>query len=126
MKAIEQVHSSCPNARWWIKADATDVQEGLRESMKGQWSGDTDLGDGQLKKLSDEYNRQLSMIKTIYEKGNEQYMSSLLITLQKDRIFLKRGKEQAQKTHNMKKKQEKASEHAVFALAWEVQKKNPT
>lgn len=40
------MHKINPSGRWWIKADGTDNQDGLRESVKNKWSGDVDLGEG--------------------------------------------------------------------------------
>lgn len=37
-----------PSTSWWIKGDAVDLVEGLCESVRGEWSGDIDLSDGQL------------------------------------------------------------------------------
>ena len=37
-----------PNTWWWIKADGVDLVSGLGESVTGVWSGDVDMGDGQL------------------------------------------------------------------------------
>ena len=49
---MEFLHQTHPNGRWWLKADGTGIQQGLRESMRNEWSGDVDLGDG---KLQDKY-----------------------------------------------------------------------
>ena len=55
MEAIRKLtHSQC-DARFWIKADATDVKAVLLESERGEWNGDVDLGDGKLCKLEEEY-----------------------------------------------------------------------
>ncbi|CAB4001792.1 Hypothetical predicted protein [Paramuricea clavata] len=44
--ALKFLHNAYPNGRWWLKSDDTDIQEGLRESMRNEWSGDVDIGDG--------------------------------------------------------------------------------
>ncbi|CAB4026452.1 Hypothetical predicted protein [Paramuricea clavata] len=43
--ALKFLHNAYPNGRWWLKSDDTDIQEGLRESMRNEWSGDVDIGD---------------------------------------------------------------------------------
>ncbi len=53
-----------PKGRWWIKADAFDVRMGLRESLRNEWSGDTDLCDGKLQELKKRYEQRLSTSKT--------------------------------------------------------------
>jgi len=42
-----------PDAWWWLKADGCDINPGLKESVKRQWSGDVDLDDGLLQKQHD-------------------------------------------------------------------------
>ena len=34
ISALKFLHEAFPNGRWWLKADGTDIQEGLRESMR--------------------------------------------------------------------------------------------
>ncbi|CAH1264054.1 Hypp2828 [Branchiostoma lanceolatum] len=50
---LSQAHSSNPKERCWIKADAGDVKQGLRESMTHEWSGDTDLRDRKLQQVQE-------------------------------------------------------------------------
>ena len=52
-----------PSGRWWIKADACDVQSGLRESVRGEWSGDEDLGSGTLQLLYKGYTARCNSIR---------------------------------------------------------------
>ena len=54
MEALKHAKKSSPDGRWWIKADGCDVRKGLRESIRGTWSGDEDLGDGSLQALCNE------------------------------------------------------------------------
>ena len=56
---IKSAAESDRNTSWWIKGDGVDVVQGLRESVRGQWSGDVDLNDGQLQSLYLEYKQQL-------------------------------------------------------------------
>ena len=44
-----------PDAWWWLKADGCDINQGLKESLQRQWSGDVDLNDGSLQKQYDDY-----------------------------------------------------------------------
>ena len=59
---MEFLHQTHPNGRWWLKADGTDIQQGLRESMRNEWSGDVDLGDG---KLQDKYSKYAEYLKFV-------------------------------------------------------------
>ena len=40
---LEEIQKKCSGSIWWIKADGFDVKEGLLESLKQKWSGDTDV-----------------------------------------------------------------------------------
>ena len=44
---------------WWIKSDGGDIVAGLTESMRGEWGGDVDLGDGELARKYGEYSKLL-------------------------------------------------------------------
>ena len=39
------------------------MKAGLRESMRGEWSGDCDLGDGQLQQMKQVYDDRLSSVR---------------------------------------------------------------
>ena len=73
---LHKAFESDPNTRWWIKGDGVDVVKGLCESVKGQWSGDVDLNDGQLDVLYQEYQLQLNTAKQI---GLRERKSNCLI-----------------------------------------------
>lgn len=45
---LDDAAETLPDESWWIKSDGCDVVAGLTESMRGEWSGDVDLGDGSL------------------------------------------------------------------------------
>ena len=51
-----------PNSWWWLKGDGTDINAGLRESMKMEWSGDVDLNDGDLQRAYELYQQELRFI----------------------------------------------------------------
>ena len=59
-----QAQKRLPNSTWWIKGDATDVTEGLRESVQLQWSGDVDLNDGHIQHQYDMYQQRLKTCET--------------------------------------------------------------
>ena len=75
MKALLAAKQKALSGRWWIKADAFDFRIGLRESLKNEWSGDTDLGDGKLQELKKNYEKRLSVAKTF---GLEKHGHKLL------------------------------------------------
>ena len=65
MEALKQAKETNPQGRWWIKADACDVRKGLRESMRGTWAGDEDLGDGSLQALYADYKARCVFVKSV-------------------------------------------------------------
>lgn len=44
------------DTQWWIKGDAVDLVACLGELVKGELSGDVDLGDGQLQQMFKGYS----------------------------------------------------------------------
>ena len=59
---LRAAKQSNPKARWWIKADANDLKMGIRTSMTNQWSGDVDMGNGDLQKNHAAYEETLKRI----------------------------------------------------------------
>jgi hypothetical protein len=70
LNALSAAKQKATNGRWWIKGDAFDIRVGLRQSLKNEWSGDTELGDGKLQDLKRRYDKRLSVVKT-FGLGNE-------------------------------------------------------
>ncbi len=62
---LDEAAKMLPNELWWIKSDGCDVVAGLTESMRGQWSGDIDLGDGSLQKQFKDYTNYTNRIELI-------------------------------------------------------------
>ena len=85
-----------PDGRFWIKIDGTDVKTALMESMRGEWNGDVDLGDGELQMLRENYDERLKGIVALAEKGQsrESLVSKLSVrikTISDDVNFLNKG-----------------------------------
>ncbi len=74
---LDQAALVHPNAQWWIKADGTDVAEGLGESVRGEWSGDVDLPDGKLQKQFEKYVKQLKFISVIGLEARQSRLNIL-------------------------------------------------
>ena len=55
MSVLDEAAAHNPGAWWWLKADGCDVNKGLKESAKLEWSGDVDLSDGSLQERYDRY-----------------------------------------------------------------------
>ena len=96
------------------------------ESMRHEWSGDVDLGDGQLEALYENYSTSLNFAKGIglnRRKGHQQIVKDLQqqsTVLREDATFLKAGLQTSKDTYEKKRKQTNCPENNLFALAWEV------
>ena len=127
MEALKKAKQSNPNGRWFIKADATDMHMGLRESMQGKWTGDGDFGDGKLQKAKKKYDEQLVSIRGLGlndRKGSEKVvgdLNKLTSQLSEDANFLKNGMKNAKDSYEEKRKQRNVPEQTLFALAWTVE-----
>jgi hypothetical protein len=126
MKALKTAHEQNKKGRWWIKADATDLNQGLRESVNNKWSGDVDLGDGTLDKLRKKYLEQLSFIKILGLKERHdnklicQDFCQLKTQLHEEMLFLNDGLKNARHVYNIQIKRTNVAEQSLFALAWDV------
>ncbi len=55
---------------------------GLMESVRGEWGGDVDLGDGQLQKQFEEYSDRISTVKGICRQlGNPVERSRTILDI---------------------------------------------
>ena len=127
---MEFLHQTHPNGRWWLKADGTDIQQGLRESMRNEWSGDVDLGDG---KLQDKYSKYAEYLKFVRCIGlnNRSFLDNIKEDLQKqtsnlltEKEFLVKGHIDAQKEYKNLQELANAPEKSLFASAKNLLEKN--
>lgn len=124
MEVLKQAHKSISNGRWWIKADACDVQRGLRESMHGIWEGDEDFGDGLLQQLYTEYKSRKSAVDSL---GTAKRLTLVCADLEKikkdvcaDFEFLTKGNEQANKLYNQVLEQGHSTEKKLMEVGWDA------
>jgi hypothetical protein len=127
ISALKSLHEAYPNGRWWLKADGTDIQEGLRESMRNEWSGDVDLGDG---KLGGKYSKYLEYLKLVRNIGLNDGASSnnvkedlkkVCSKLSIENEFLTNGHADAKKDYKNVQDMANSTEKALFACAWNVE-----
>lgn len=124
MKFLHEAH---PNGRWWLKADGTDIQEGLRESMRNEWSGDVDLGDGKLQYKYSKYVEYLKFVRSIGLKDRassdniKEDLETQCSKLSMENEFLMKGHADAKKEYKNVQEMVNATEKALFACAWKVE-----
>ena len=83
---LDQAMAAFPASTNW--GDAVDLVAGLGESVKGEWSGDVDLGDGRLQEMFKEYQRRLQMIARIGRRESSVIVADLKQEYGNDLEFL--------------------------------------
>ena len=93
LNVLDEAAQHNPNAWWWLKADGCDINKGLKESSRLEWSGDVNLGDGLLQEQYKNYKNRLKSAEKIGLHGDDiaQELADVLVTLQKDLEFLQSG-----------------------------------
>ena len=111
--------------RFWIKADGCDVSKGLRESMRHEWAGDTDIGDGALQRLNDIYNKRRDFCCKLGIGARKNVLTTdlgqLLAELDANLSFLDKGLTSSKKIYNDMVDKVSSSKESLFALAWDVE-----
>ena len=62
---LDDAVKALPDAIWWIKSDGSDVIPGLTESVRREWSGDVDLGDGIVQTQHKDYLERIEVVNQI-------------------------------------------------------------
>ena len=96
-----------PSGRFWIKGDGWDIKPALQQSVKGVWNGDSDLGDGTLQNLRNDYEQRLKTFKKLASQHNDnEKVMNMIVTvstdLETDKQFLTPGVMKAQKAYTEK------------------------
>ena len=116
LKVLTKAKQGNPKGRWWIKADACHVCMGLRESVCGEWSGDEDLGSGELKVLYEECKSRCAFVQALgVQKSNFARLNS---ALEADLTFLVKGDESSKKQYEQALQVSGKSKAKLMELAW--------
>ena len=71
----------------------------MRESVKGKWAGDEDLGDGKLEDLKKGYDQRREFARSLglgHREGHlQEDLHLLLFAIERDTMFLCNGEKQA-------------------------------
>lgn len=120
IEALKKAKEGNPSGRWWIKADGCDVRNGLRESMRGSWAGDEDLGDGSLQILFNDYKTRCAFVKGIGTSGRliVKDVEKVLSDLVNDLDFLTTGAKAANEIYTKALKECRSTEQKMMELAW--------
>lgn len=121
---MRQAGASNPDGRWWVKADACDVRQGLRESVRGNWAGDEDLGDGYVHDLYQQYKADCSFVEKLTASTKSQFSLSefqqLHRLLESSVEFLTSGKAQAKDSYDKVLQASRPSEKSMMELSWDL------
>ena len=92
---MKQLKEANPSGRFWIKLDGTDVESALMESMRKEWNGDVNLGDGKLQVLRSQYEARLLLAKetpkAVTRQTLEQNIIKIIEDVEDDITFLASG-----------------------------------
>ncbi|XP_028512968.1 uncharacterized protein LOC114574477 [Exaiptasia diaphana] len=122
--ALDQLKSANPKGRFWIKIDGTDVKTALMESVRKVWNGDEDLGDGELKKQRDEYEKRLEKLGELKDAKNKEILmkdlTGMIATVKEDVAFLNKGFADAIEVYQHKFNTPNTAEKALKDANWNV------
>ena len=96
---------------------------GLRESVRGKWSGDSDLCDGKLQELKRKYNERLVLINNLEVKEDVKLTQELMVflcLLDEDKQLLQTIYGEQKRKYEKKLSQTNVAENNLFGLAWDV------
>ena len=123
MEALRQAAASNCNGRWWVKADACDVRQGLRESVDGQWAGDEDHGDGYVQELYRHYKADCLYIRDITAPTRLQHtaneLQKLKTLVENQTAYLSSGATKARRSYNKVLEASRPSERTLMELSWD-------
>ena len=124
-EALTQLKSSNPKGRFWIKIDGTDLKVALMHSMKGEWDGDADLGDGALQALKTEYEHRVADVAACLSNSQIQqefafFIAKCVESLQADIPFLDEGFRSAVQTYSDKYSNPNTPAETLKNCNWEV------
>ena len=85
--ALKHLKEAHPEGRFWLKADACDIKSVLQQSVRGEWNGDCDLGDGKLQSLRKEYEERVACL-DVRNMGREREVTEQHLCLMSDFLAL--------------------------------------
>ena len=126
-----------------MKADGCDINKGLKESTKLQWSGDVDLGDGSLQKQFQSYKLRLQKAEklSVSRETAVEDLNESLSAINEDLKFIQSGTDvqlfyyirtsvaapsfflevvKSNNEYSQKLKLSKQNEKEMMTLAWKV------
>ena len=94
--------------------------------MRNEWSGDIDLGNGDLQRRHGEYVKYLQFVRGIGVEQRKAYavktdVEEQLRNMRDEKEFLTAGLAKAKDCYESKRKLLNVSEDSLFALAWDVE-----
>ncbi|XP_072037947.1 uncharacterized protein [Amphiura filiformis] len=105
VKILDKLEQIQPDGRFWLKLDGTDIKAALQETKPdpnklGEWNGDVDKRDEELKKLKEEYVARNETCKLLTASPNSELCDVLVSELEKDRALLRKLMQEASKEYS--------------------------
>ncbi|XP_065899778.1 uncharacterized protein [Dysidea avara] len=122
INVLDEAANQNPDTWWWIKADGCDINKGLKESSRLEWSGDVDLTDGSLQEKYATYKERLMATEKVGMcDGNVvQSLTTVLSAISKDLEFLQAELVKFNNEYSEKLQGSTQKEKDVIVLAWKV------
>ena len=122
--ALKHLKEAHPEGRFWLKADACDIKSVLQQSVRGEWNGDCDLGDGKLQSLRKEYEERVACL-DVRNMGRERHVIEQRLRLASDSLaqdvaFLTEGLKKADEMYQSKFNSANTSQSMLMHLCWET------
>ena len=116
MEAIKTMAKT--SKRVWLKLDGTDVKAALQESLRTEWNGDVDMGDGELEILRQDYKRRIENHTNFIKTTNQHTYSQLFVDVQADVDYLEAAVAKATQIYQRKQQQEQVNNSTLMELCW--------
>ena len=128
IRPMDQLKEVNPDGRFWIKLDATDIKAGIFESLKGEWNGDSDLGNGELQRLRARYDHRKADCDNLFKNnGNmdrlqleDKIREAADTLLRTDKTFLIKGLQESKEIYRVKFNAPNTPEETLKSLNWEI------
>ena len=128
IRPMDQLKEVNPDGRFWIKLDATDIKAEIFESLKGEWNGDSDLGNGELQRLRAHYDHRKADCDNLFKNnGNmdrlqleDKIREEADTLLETDKTFLIKGLQESKEIYRVKFNAPNTPEETLKSLNWEI------
>ncbi|XP_072017737.1 uncharacterized protein [Amphiura filiformis] len=118
--ALKTLKATNPDGRYWIKMDGTDIKSAIQQSMIGEWNGDVDMKDGELKRLREEFDKRVETLNHLKNRPTKPMLDRAKEIIKEDIDLLNcKLKAAVDLCKNLTKKKT-TSEEKLKNINWEI------